>query len=46
MASAALYLSCVKNDENVSQAKIAGAAGVTKVTLRNRYHILAKQLGD
>jgi len=46
MASAALYLSCVKNNENVSQAKIAEAAGVTTITLRNRYHVLAKQLGD
>jgi len=46
MASAALYLSCVKNNEDVSQAKIAKVAGVTTVTLRNRYHVLVKQLND
>jgi len=46
MASAALYLSCVKNNEDVSQAKIAEAAGVTTVTIRNRYHVLVKQLSD
>jgi len=46
MASAALYLSCVKNNEDVSQAKIAEAAGVTTVTIRNRYLVLVKQLSD
>jgi len=45
MASAVLYLSCVKNNEDVSQAKIAEVAGITTVTLRNRYHVLVKQLG-
>jgi len=46
MASAALYLSCIKNNEDVSQAKIAEASGITTVTVRNRYHFLVKQLGD
>ncbi len=46
MASAALYLSCVKNNEDISQAKIAKASGVTTVTIRNRYHLLVKQLDD
>ena len=36
-AAAALYLSCVKNGENITQRDIAEAANVTEVTIRNRY---------
>ena len=37
LAAAALYLSCVKNGENITQRDIAEAANVTEVTIRNRY---------
>jgi transcription initiation factor TFIIB len=37
IAAAALYLSCVMNGENTTQKVIAMAAGVTEVTIRNRY---------
>ena len=45
MASAALYFSCVYNKENVSQLKIAKAAGITTVTIRNDYQVLIKGIG-
>lgn len=35
-AATILYLSCMKNDEGVTQKDIAEAAGVTEVTIRNR----------
>lgn len=44
MAAAALYIACVKNNEKVTQKDIAEAAGVTEVTVRNRYKALKKQL--
>ncbi|HEY6667996.1 MAG TPA: HTH domain-containing protein, partial [Candidatus Nitrosopolaris sp.] len=31
-----LYLSSLSNDEKITQADIAKAAGVTEVTIRNR----------
>ena len=37
IAAAALYLSCVMSGENTTQKVIAMAAGVTEVTIRNRY---------
>lgn len=37
MAAAALYLSCISNGENITQKEVAEAAGVTEVTIRNRY---------
>ena len=37
LAAAALYFSCVKNGTSVTQRDIAEAAGVTEVTIRNRY---------
>ena len=36
LAAAALYLSCVKNGENMTQRDIAEASNVTEVTIRNR----------
>jgi len=36
LAAAALYLSCITNGENKSQRKLAEAAIVTTVTIRNR----------
>jgi len=37
LAAAALYLSCVKNEVSITQRDLAEAAGVTEVTIRNRY---------
>ena len=37
LAASALYLSCVHNGASVTQRDIAEAAGVTEVTIRNRY---------
>jgi len=44
MAASALYISCVKMDVDISQKDIAMAAGVTEVTIRNRYKDLKKSL--
>ena len=40
LAAAALYLSCVKNGVSITQRDLAEAAGVTEVTIRNRYKAL------
>jgi len=37
LAASALYLSCVVNGVSITQREIAEAAGVTEVTIRNRY---------
>ena len=37
LATAALYVACVTNGENKTQRDVAEAAGVTEVTIRNRY---------
>ena len=44
LAAAALYLSCVLNGESTTQKVIAMAAGVTEVTIRNRYKGLRESL--
>ena len=44
LAAAALYLSCVMNGENKTQKDLAQAAGVTEVTIRNRYKGLKESL--
>jgi transcription initiation factor TFIIB len=44
LAAAALYLSCVISGENKTQKDIAVAAGVTEVTIRNRYKGLKEAL--
>jgi len=44
MAAAAIYIACLQNDEKITQKDIAEAAGVTEVTVRNRYKSLKKQL--
>ena len=44
MAAAALYIACLQNSEKITQKDIAEAAGVTEVTVRNRYKALKKQL--
>ncbi len=37
LAASALYLACVINGVSITQREIADAAGVTEVTIRNRY---------
>ncbi len=44
MAAASLYIACLQNNEKITQKDIAEAAGVTEVTVRNRYKMLTKQL--
>src|ERR1035437_2229920 len=44
LAAAALYIACLQNNEKKTQKDIAEAAGVTEVTVRNRYKVLMKQL--
>ncbi|HYY39785.1 MAG TPA: HTH domain-containing protein, partial [Nitrososphaera sp.] len=36
LAATVLYISCLRNDKNITQRSIAEAAGVTEVTIRNR----------
>ena len=45
LAAAALYIACLLKNEKKTQKDIAEAAGVTEVTVRNRYKSLRKQLG-
>jgi len=44
MAAAALYIASLQHNEKITQKDIAEAAGVTEVTVRNRYKALKKQL--
>jgi len=44
LAAAALYLACTMNGENRTQKDIAEAAGITEVTIRNRYKELKEVL--
>lgn len=44
LAAAALYIACKMNEEKRSQKMIAEAAGVTEVTIRNRYKGLKEDL--
>ena len=44
LAAAALYIACLQNTEKETQKDIAEAAGVTEVTVRNRYKDLLKKL--
>ena len=45
LAGAALYIACLQCNEKKPQKDIAEAAGVTEVTVRNRYKSLKRQLG-
>jgi len=45
LAAAALYIACVMNNEKRTQKVLADAAGVTEVTIRNRYKSLKDALG-
>ena len=44
LAAATLYIACLQNNERITQKDIAEAAGVTEVTVRNRYKALKRQL--
>jgi transcription initiation factor TFIIB len=44
LAAATLYIACLQNNEKKTQKNIASAAGVTEVTVRNRYKTLRRQL--
>jgi transcription initiation factor TFIIB len=44
LAAAVLYIACLQNNEKITQKDIAEAAGVTEVTVRNRYKGLKTQL--
>jgi transcription initiation factor TFIIB len=44
LAAAALYIACLQANEKTTQKDIAEAAGVTEVTVRNRYKSLKNQL--
>jgi len=44
LAAAALYIACLLKNEKKTQKDIAEAAGVTEVTVRNRYKSLKRQL--
>jgi transcription initiation factor TFIIB len=44
LAAAALYIGCLQNNEKKTQKDIAEVAGVTEVTLRNRYKTLKRTL--
>jgi transcription initiation factor TFIIB len=44
LAAAALYIACLQHNEKKTQKNFAEAAGVTEVTVRNRYKVLLKQL--
>lgn len=44
LAAAALYIACMQTGEKKTQKEIADSAGVTEVTVRNRYKTLKRQL--
>jgi transcription initiation factor TFIIB len=46
LAATVLYMSSIKTDENISQKEISSAAGVTEVTLRNRFKDLKNRLTE
>ena len=43
-AATVVYISCIKTGENITQRDIAQAAGITDVTLRNRFKDLTDKL--
>ncbi|UZE93831.1 MAG: transcription initiation factor IIB [Candidatus Pacearchaeota archaeon] len=45
IAAAALYVSALLNDEKKTQREVADVAGITEVTIRNRYKELLEKLG-
>ena len=45
IAAAALYVAALINDEKKTQREVADVAGITEVTIRNRYKELLDKLG-
>ena len=45
VAAAALYIASIMNIEKITQKELAKVAGVTEVTVRNRYKGLVKDFG-
>ncbi|OIO80442.1 hypothetical protein AUJ84_03510 [Candidatus Pacearchaeota archaeon CG1_02_32_132] len=45
IAAAALYVAALMNDEKKTQREVADIAGITEVTIRNRYKELIDRLG-
>lgn len=45
IAAAALYVAALLNDERKTQREVADVAGITEVTIRNRYKELLDKLG-
>jgi transcription initiation factor TFIIB len=43
LAATVLYISCLKTGEDKTQTQMAHAAGVTEVTIRNRFKELKNQ---
>ena len=46
LAAAVLYMSCIKTGENRTQKDISSAAGITEVTIRNRFKDFKNMLAD
>jgi transcription initiation factor TFIIB len=46
LAATVLYMSCIKTGEDITQKEISNVAGVTEVTLRNRFKDIKNQLTD
>ncbi len=44
LAAGAIYIASILTDNRVTQREIASAAGVTEVTVRNRYKELVRKL--
>ncbi len=44
IAAAALYVAALINDEKKTQREVADVAGITEVTIRNRYKELLERL--
>ena len=44
LAAASLYIASVFNGERITQREVADVAGVTEVTIRNRYKEITKKL--
>lgn len=45
LAASAIYVACTLEGESITQREVAKAAGVTEVTIRNRYKGLKSALG-
>lgn len=43
-AAAALYISCIMNNEKISQSKFSKESGISEVTIRNRASLITKTL--